>query len=227
MRIIFYCLAVSIVLLNIIFIFSAHSFLPLYYVLWEGGVGWYIWRHRASLEARLVAWQAGNFRKFLSLGIYMILFEETFAGISMHLASARSVNDFVVGILQFYAFNLLALPGMILGWYFLMKKIRYTRKEIFVLVGLFGLFAEKVYIFVITSPIIGALLILPTMFAYILIMTPSVLSYRGPEGRSLWRVLRYPLGLIVPIITSVPLILVLFILKAHFPGLFPPAGFVS
>jgi hypothetical protein len=225
-RTILLLLIISVLLLNVIFIFSSHSFLALYYVLWLGGVGTYVWRNRDRLEARLTKWNIGSFKKFLLLGLLMILIEETFAGFSTHLATAHSVSDIYIGILQFWAFNFLTLPGFIIGWYLLLCRFTYSRKEVLVLVGILGLFAEKTYIFIFAVPIMGILLILPTMFTYALIIAPSILSFRG-GGRTLPTYLRYMLGVIVPIIVSIPLVLILMYLKLHYPGAFPPAGFVS
>jgi hypothetical protein len=220
-------LVVSVLLLNFIALVAGHSFMPLYYVLWLGIIGTYFWRNRVRIEEKLVSWNAGSFRKFVSLGIGMILLEEIFAGFSMHLASAKSVSALLIGILQFWAFNLLALPGFIVGWYFLLRRFAYSKREIFILVGIFGLFSEKIYKFVLTSPVMAVLLILPTMFTYMLIITPSVLSFRGGAAKALPGPVRYALGFFVPLIFSIPFVLLLSYLRAQYPFLFPPAGFVS
>jgi hypothetical protein len=121
----------------------------------------------------------GEFKKFYLLGVVAICIEETFAGISMHLATADSFGDILIGVRQFISFNLMALSGFVIGWYLLLKTFVYDRKEIFVLAGLFGLFAEKIYVHIFSIPIMGLLLILPTVFTYALIIAPSVVGHRG------------------------------------------------
>ncbi len=173
-------LAISVVLLNVIFL-ANRSFISFYYVIWLGGVGVYFMKHRTAIESRLASWNISHFPKFLLIGLGMIILEETFAGFSMHLAEFPSPAKMIVGILQFYAFNLLALPGFVIGWYVLLRRYLYGEREIFILAGLFGLFSEKIYMHVLSFPIAGILLILPTMFTYALIIAPSVVSFRG-EG---------------------------------------------
>jgi hypothetical protein len=220
-------LGISILLLNLIFLINNHSFMAMYYVLWLGGVGHYIWKYGEVVKNKLTAWKIGSFKKFLILGIMMIVCEETFAGISMHAGIANNVGDIFIGISQFLAFNLLALPGFIIGWYVLLARYTYSRQEIFILVGLFGLFAEKTVFHIITNPLMGGLLILPVMYTYALIITPSVLSFRGGTQKSLPKIARYILGLIVPFLVSIPFIGILTFLRTHYPDVFPASGFVS
>lgn len=226
-KIVLLLLVLSLIFLTLISL-NAHHFLALYYVVWVGGIGSFIWKNRQQIEDVLAAWKVRRFQKFLFLGVIMVLLEETFAGISMHLATSRDIHYLIVGVLQFWTFNLLALPGFIIAWYLLLVRFYYTRKEVFVLVGLFGLFAESVGAKIIANPIAGAALILPTMFSYVIIITPSVMSFRkNEEGKQLPPSLRYMLGCIVPIIVSLPFIYILSILKIHFPDMFPPFGFVQ
>lgn len=226
-KIILILLAVSLIFLTLISINAKH-FLALYYVVWIGGVGSLVWRYRLQLEEVLLSWSIGGFTKFLFLGIVMILAEETLAGISMHLAISRDLHYLLKGILQFWAFNILALPGFIIAWYILLSKFKYTRKEVFILVGLFGLFAESIGLKILGNPIAGMTLVLPTMFTYAIIVAPSVMSFNNSkEGKLLSVFPRYVLGFILPIIASLPFIGILAILKNHFPDVFPPAGFVG
>jgi hypothetical protein len=98
------------------------------------------------------------------------------------------------------------LPGFIIAWYILLKRYEYSRTEVFTLVGLFGLFSEKIYIHVLTVPIMGIALLLPTMFTYIGIILPSILSLPTHGTRRQTSVIRYFTGLIVPIIMSMPFV---------------------
>jgi len=79
---------------------------------------------------------------------------------------------------------------------------------VFALVGLFGLFSEKIYVHVLAIPILGIALILPTMFTYMAIIMPSILSLKSQGTRQLNRPLRYLLGFVFPIIVSMPFIFV-------------------
>ncbi len=226
-KIVLILLVISLIFLTLISIDAKH-FLALYYVVWVGGVGTLLWRYRVWLEEQLSSWNLDGFTKFLSLGVMMILAEEVLAGISMHLSISHDFHYLLKGIIQFWAFNLLALPGFIIAWYFLLSKFMYTRKEIFILVGLFGLFAESVGLKIIGNPVAGMTLVLPTMFTYAIIIAPSIMSFRkDKEGKLLSVFPRYMLGFIVPIIISLPFIGILAILKSHFPDAFPPNGFVG
>lgn len=155
----------------------------------------------------------GNFATFVSLGLVMILIEETFASIAANLVLVDKVQELLASIHQYYANNFLLLPGFIVAWYFLATRIRYTQKELFVLVGLFGIFYEKIYIHILTIPILGIPLILPTMFTYIGIIIPSVLSLQKMGERQLPNYLRYSLGILMPIIASMPFIAVHILLS--------------
>ncbi|MCA9357151.1 hypothetical protein KC872_02980, partial [Candidatus Kaiserbacteria bacterium] len=110
--------------------------------------------------------------------------------------------------LQFYANNLLLLPGFIIAWYFLLKKINYTKREVFILVGIFGLFAEKTILHVILIFPFGLALVLPTMFTYMGIIAPSLLSLKQVGTKELSKTLRYALGLLLPILCSVPFLII-------------------
>lgn len=227
MQTLFALLVISIIALNIIFLSFAGSFLALYYVLWLGVFGTALWKNRTRLEAWLTAIPGNRAVKFIGLGLLMIAIEETLAGFSMHLATAESLGALGVGILQFYAFNFFTLPGLIIGWYLLLERYVYERKEVFLLIGIFGIYAEKTLTHLGGNPLTTLFLILPTMFTYMLILAPSVMSHRPRETKSAPRFKRYALGLIVPIACSLPFIMVLMRLRAEHPELFPPAGFVS
>jgi hypothetical protein len=225
MKLFFALLICSIIFLILVSI-STHHFLALYYVIWIFGVGGWLYRNKESVEKKLLNLNLGSAKKFILLGLLMILLEETLAGISMHLASVHNIFELVIGILQFYAINFLALPGFIIAWYFLLKRYEYSRKEVLILVGLFGLFAEKVYFQIISNPVAGLFIVLPTMCTYAIIITPSLLSFKADNQKQIFPILKYTLGLIMPVIFSIPFIAVAIILKTHYPGLFPPEGFV-
>ncbi len=218
----------SIALLFPIFVFGAKSFQPLYYVLWVIGVGGYVYRNHVALEQRFQSWNIGPFKKFMMLGIGVILTEEVFASTSMHLMRYVTTGNFSTyfhDVSQFWALNLLALPGMIIAWYFLLRRYAYTKKEIFILAGLFGLFSEKIYLHVVAYPLFGWLLIVPTVFTYGVIISIPALSLNHTQGKQSHPIIRYTLGLIVPFIFSIPFIGILAYLFAQYPDAFPPFGF--
>ncbi|MCB9811143.1 hypothetical protein H6784_03310 [Candidatus Nomurabacteria bacterium] len=146
--------------------------------------------------------------KFIGLGILMIVIEETIASLAVNILSYPSPLELFNITLQFYANNLLLLPGFIIAWYFLLKKINYTKREVFILVGIFGLFAEKTILHVILIFPFGLALVLPTMFTYMGIIAPSLLSLKQVGTKELSKTLRYALGLLLPILCSVPFLII-------------------
>lgn len=119
----------------------------------------------------------GSFLTFLLLGISMILLEETIAGITVNLLSSENLTSLLSKVPPYYANNLLLLPGFTIAfWYILLRRYSYTQKEFLILVGLFGIFSEKIYIHILTLPIIGIPLAPVTMLTYIGIILPSYLS---------------------------------------------------
>ncbi len=183
---------------------SARGF---YYVIWLS-ITYFVWKNRDALGARFQKSPLGSFVTFLSLGIVMILLEETFAWLTVNLLSAPNLPTLFSRVLPYYANNLLLLPGFIIAWYFLLTRYHYTQKEFLILVWMFGLFSEKIYVHVMTLPIIGIPLVPVTMFTYIGIILPSYLSLTAQGEKVLHPLLRYALGFFFPIVTSIPLILV-------------------
>ncbi|MDE1874776.1 MAG: hypothetical protein KGI79_01785 [Patescibacteria group bacterium] len=216
MRLFLWLTGISIVALNILVIADAHSFFALYYVFWLGIIGLVVWRYRTAIERALQSWRLNGFLKFVVLGIAMILIEETIAALS-------NSGD----VLQFWAFNLLTLSGFVVGWYLLTRWIAYGKREVFVLAGIYGLYAEQILQKVVAVPIFGVLLILPTMAAYMLIIAPSIMSASKGRGRHLNAIFRWILALVVPVVVSVPFIFILVVIRAHAPGIFPPVGLIQ
>jgi|GEM_PF-6984928 len=183
---------------------SARGF---YYVAWLIPTG-FAWRHRSRWQPSLQASPLGEFPVYLALGILMILAEETLAGLAVNLLRAPNFGELMRSVPQFYANNLLLLPGFMLGWYILLKRFAYPAREVFVLVGVFGLFAEKILSHILNYPIMGSLLVLPTMFTYMAIIAPSLLSLRSTGTRQLPKGGRILLGFFVPIAVSIPFLYV-------------------
>ena len=212
-------LCLSIALLNLILIPSAHSIMALYYALWILGIGTLIWIKRDTLEVFLQKSKLPPFVTFISLGILMILIEEAMASFFVNFTPAMTLESYGTFLLKFWATNLFTLPGFIIAWYFLLTKFVYSRKEVLVLVGCFGLFAEKIFVHVVTIPLMGVLLILPTMYTYAVIIAPSLLSFPKEKlgQKKLGAFARYTLGFFVPILFSLPFIFSVITLMTKFP----------
>lgn len=208
MEILKYTTIVSVIFVTIAFLGSTpHSARGMYYVILLSV--WYsIWKRSEVLRQALRRIPLWEFMIYFSLGLLMILFEETIAGISVNIGQSPNIPSLLASVPQYYANNLLLLPGFIIWWYLLLKRYAFTQKEVFILVGMFGIFAEKIYIHILNMPIMGISLILPTMFTYIIIILPSLLSLRSMSERSLHPILKYPLGFFFPIIISIPFLLI-------------------
>ena len=183
---------------------SARGF---YYLLWLSFTGW-VWARRDTVGPWLRSRPLPEFPLFVGLGLLMIILEETLAGILVHLLSAPSAAELLGAVPQYYFNNLFLLPGFIIAWYLLLKLCDYSRTEVFVLVGLFGLFAEKIHLHVLAFPILGIALILPTMFTYMGIILPSLLSLRSHGTRRWHWSIRYSVGFLFPILVSIPFLMV-------------------
>lgn len=179
-----------------------------YYIFWLWFWYFSIWKHRDTFSLRLQRLPFWGLINFLILGILMILMEETIAGTMVHILQTHDISSLWAKILQYYANNLLLLSGYIIGWYFLLRRYTYSLREIIFLVGIFGLYAEKIYVHVLAIPILGIPLVLPTVFTYFFILYPSILSLTPRETIEISRPKRYLLWIIVPLIASVPLILI-------------------
>ncbi len=218
-KILIYLLVISTIVINALLLPNGVT-MPLYYIVWVLGVGWYLYKNYARVEALLRRLPINGFFRFLILGLTMVLFEEMIAGIVMKLPTATSVADIILSMQRYITMNFLILPGLVIGWYILLRLYQYSRVEVLVLSGLFGLFAEKVYSF--GNPLLIGLLILPTMATYAVIMTPALISYNGKEGAPKNRVFRYVLGFVVPFIVTMPFIGILTYLMTTYPMFFPP-----
>ena len=75
----------------------------------------------------------------------MVLFEEIYAAFANHLNEGFSLPVFGVRVLQFWAFNIIAFSGLILAFYILFSRIRYSFKEMFFLSGFFRSFFRRYF----------------------------------------------------------------------------------
>ncbi|MBE3134680.1 MAG: hypothetical protein IMZ55_14515 [Acidobacteria bacterium] len=200
---------------------------PLYFSLWIGGVGGIGWFFRQRLTGALQHWRRGNGFKFLILGYGMVLFEEIFAALANHLSEGFQFLVFIERIGQFWALNIFAFTGFIVGWYVLLSRVAYTNREVFYLSGAWGLFAEHVYRALFTNPMAFLLIAALEILTYGLIIMPAMLSMAPRGQRHIARPWKYLLTYGLLFVCSLAPIGILIVLRTHFPYLFPPEKFVA
>ena len=208
------------------------QFIPfvVYFPLWLGIVGSLTWRYRADIESRLQRWRANRFAKFVVLGFAMVFFEEIFAALANHLREEFSPAVYLARIGQFWALNFFTFAGFIVGWFLLSKYIRFTRREVFYLAGIWGLFAEKIIFALVTNPAFFVFTAVPIVFTYGLIIAPAMLSQwseiNDTYRRRLHPAVKYPLVYALIFVCSLLPILILMTLREQWPFLFPPPEMV-
>ncbi|MBT3338036.1 MAG: hypothetical protein HN855_08560 [Anaerolineae bacterium] len=77
------------------------------------------------------------------------------------LLHPEPIPDLIYGLL-YYSF-------LIFTWYFLLRKINFSAKEIFILTGIFGIFVEEtgqVFLRIFSQPVTGALYAIIVAFVY-------------------------------------------------------------
>jgi hypothetical protein len=207
---------------------ATQPFVPqfLYPYLWLGLVGVPIWLGRRKLETRLRLWHIPGFLKFALLGYGMVLAEEVLAALCNNLSERFEPGLYLQRIGQFWAFNVLAFTGLIVGWYLLARFVGYSRTEMFYVVGIFGLYSERTFLVLPTNPLAFVLFAPLIIFTYGLILTPAMLSLPERRRRGWSFLVRYPLALLVPYICSILPVGLLMALRTAYPGWFPPTTFI-
>lgn len=198
----------------------------IYYVLWTGLFGCWLWRTRIPLGAQLKTWRLHPFLKFVILGYGAVLAEEIIAALANNISEGFSFSLYLTRIGQFWAFNVFAFTGFILGWYVLLKNFSYTARETFYLAGAWGLFSEGIYRFVLANPVAAFMMAAPTVLTYGLILAPASLSMNKSGKRTLPFPWKLPLtyGLIFAL--SLAPMFALTHLREQHPQLFPPEKFI-
>lgn len=190
-----------------------------------GTLGALLWFRFAWVQTILQEWSVRPFAKFVLIGYVTVLYEEVIAAFVNHLAEGFSLMLYLVRIGQFWALNILAFTGFIIGWYFLLRRYQYTYREVFYLAGLWGLYAEGIFRHM-ASPLGMVMLIGPTIVIYGIIAIPMALSLRPEARRELAPHKRYPLTFVVIFACSLVPVLVLSALRAQFPEAFPPTSMI-
>jgi hypothetical protein len=198
-----------------------------YYPIWVGIFGALMWRDRVQIAKHLLSWRVQPSIRFVVLGYGTVLLEEIFAALANHLSEGFSPLVYLARIGQFWALNIFAFAGFITGWLILTKFLEYSPREIFYLSGLWGLYAEKIIFAIPVNPAFFLFSAVPTMFTYGLIITPAMLSQKRIADLGRWPpFLKYPLTYLVIFLCSVVPVLILSILRNHWPSLFPPVNLV-
>lgn len=207
-------------------VFREFAYQTFYFYVWLIVFGLPVWFCRRRIRDLLLKWKMKGLTKFLLLGYGMVLLEEIFAALFNHLSEGFSLLLYLQRIGQFWALNILAFTGFVVGWWVLTSRLKYSDSEVFYLAGVFGLYSERVYAHLISN-ILAVLLFAPlVIFTYGLIITPALLSVEQPGTKHMHPALKYPLSLAVVFIISIPPVLLLSILRTHYPWAFPPPEFV-
>lgn len=156
---------------------------------------------------------------------FMVLFEETLAALTWSLIEGFSLGLFIVRIGQFWAFNVIVFSGVIIGMYMCNRFRLLGKKELFVLIALFGTYAEHLYtqgspvVFFVYAPIV--------MLIYYLIFSPAITVLPLREIRTIHPFFRYMCSLIIVGIISLPFVIVLAELRKNNPHYFPPCAMIN
>jgi len=208
----------------------ARKYIPFvpYFAVVVGIIGTLVSRHRANIERWTGNWGINRSVKFLLLGYGAVLVEEVFAAIANGLDKDIPVYLYLVRIGQFWALNIFTFSGLIIGFSLLIKYFEFSKREVFYLSGLWGLYAEKTIFSLAENPAFFLFAAAPNILTYGLIISPALLSYNIPDGRRrLPRPVRYVLAYVVIFALSMPAILLLQTLRQAAPSLFPPADWIS
>ncbi|OGZ07717.1 MAG: hypothetical protein A3C93_06520 [Candidatus Lloydbacteria bacterium RIFCSPHIGHO2_02_FULL_54_17] len=220
-------LVIAVVILNIYFVFIERSFTVLYYVLWLGGVGYFVVQYREAIVFHLRQWKISPLLKFLILGYGAMLAEEFIVGLVHAANEGLSLATLLLRVSQFWAFNVFAFTGFIFGWYFFIRRYSYSLTDIFFISGLWGLFSEHTLSYLSQNPIAAVLLILPTMCTYNLIIAPALFSVAERGTKVVGIAWRYSSTLLLFLVFSIPPMAVLWFLRSTFPDAFPPCEYIS
>lgn len=181
---------------------------------------------KTQIKSKIDKIQLKPFYKFMLIGYSMVLFEEIIAALVNTIPEGFSFGLWMIRILQFWAFNILAFTGFLLGWYFLFKRYNFSRKYAFFLAGCYGLYSEKVYLMVTTDPFTFIFYSIPVVYIYGLIIYPSLLSLEENNERKKVHWYTHILVYVVIILCSLIPGLILTTLRANFPYLFPPYSMI-
>ncbi len=215
----------SAVILNLIFIPLAKSYIFLYYLIFVGGIGYLVYRYHDRLHRFLSNIPVNKTVLFILVGYFMIFLEESIAGTVHSITEGFSLMGLVARIGQFSFFNIIIFSGLVLGWAIVSRKYKYGMIDVFVICSIFGIFAEQIMLKISVHPLSGLLLLIPTILTYTLIMYPSQLVYK--ETRPIaGKFKKYVLALIIIFLLSIPFVNLVTSLRNSNPNLFPPCEYI-
>lgn len=197
-----------------------------YFDVWLLGFGLPLWMFRCRVTAFLRDWKWPEGIRFVLLAYGMVLLEEIFAALFNHLTEGFRLELYLIRIGQFWVLNIFAFTGLILASGVLYTRIGYTLGEMFVLVGLTGLYSEKVIYALASAPLIFAVVAPVVFFSYGLIMVPSMMSVPARDFRRFSTPVRYALFFATWFSMSIPFIFLLLFLRSRYPAFFPPTSLI-
>lgn len=156
----------------------------------------------------------------------MVAFEEVCAALVGSLSEGSFPDLFGVRVLQYWLLNFLMFAGIFLTIFILYRHIHYALDELLILVGICGIFAERVAIAVFVNPPAFFLYAPVVAGAYALIVWPAT---RGLHPGIRWRLpllLRAPLFFSAVWLASSPFVGIAQVLRATSPALFPPTSLI-
>lgn len=219
--------ALSLAFLVVALWLDARSLIPVYHCIMLGLVLPMVHMYRQRLARQLSSLPFGSFWRIILLGYMAVVFEETLVGALHALQEGGEWGALPIRIGQFIFFNLFAFTGLIFGMAFLHRLTRFGRFDLFLLCGLWGVFAEGLIFKLPGSPIVASLLLIPTMAVYALIMLPGQLSAPQPDHQKQWPLpLRLIVGLTLFWILSIMPMLAATTLRDSHPALFPPCAYI-
>jgi len=166
------------------------------------------------------------FTKFMFLGYLMILIEEVIAALVNNINEGFLFELWLIRILQFWAFNILAFTGFFLAWYYLYTKYDFSIKHTFYLGGIFGIYSEKIYLQIFSNPIGFIFYVIPVIFIYGLILYPSILSIKITENKKIVKWYNYIQIYILILLCSLIPLLIISLIRTNYPFIFPPTTMI-
>jgi len=219
-------LIISMVYFAIYMAFVEFQWQFIYYYVWLIVFGLPLWFFRDKASATVKNWKLNRHIKFFLLAYGVVLLEEIFAALLNNMSEGFSVWLFFQRVGQFWFFNILAFTGLIFAVWFLYNRFEYSFAEMFSLVGLTGVYSERIIfyipaewqVFIVFAPIV--------VFTYGLILSPAMLSVEVGSRKRLNLLLRFTLMLGAWYLFSQVPVFLLSILRGNYPFLFPPCQFI-
>ncbi len=220
---------VSIALLIVVFGLIAGSLTPIYYVLLILVAAPLLQRHQAKVSAALQRIPGPNMVRFAIVGYAAVAAEETIVGTIFAVQEGFTLESWSERVSEFVLFNVFAFTGLIWGLAIARRMFAFGTLDAWLIAGGFGLFAENIGFHLVTNPIAGLILVLPTMVVYSVIFGPVVLSTRPADrGTRTWRtVWRAMTAWAIMFALSIAPVAVLGELRTDHPGWFPECDYIA